>query len=153
MGAELQYQHFDTTPDSYRVKGVGLVTNNQRFSLEYQTVALDLIAGWATNPWDTPIGDLHVEALAVGGYGLVWADTQGFTTGGSPTKRRGAGSGWNIGPRLGVYLAESRWVLGIHGDWIWSKGQVDIALPAGQTSHIEAMGSGAAGTIEVGYRF
>jgi hypothetical protein len=152
-GGELQYAWFDTTPDSYRVKGVGLVTNTQKFSLNYQSLSLDLIAGWATTPVETVIGDMHVELLGVGGYGLIWADTEGFTTGGSPSKQRGAGTAWNIGPRLGVYVADAGWVFGVHGDWVWSQGKVDIALPGGQTSHLQADGKGAAGTVEAGYRF
>jgi hypothetical protein len=148
-GLGVVYQHYNTTPQSYRTVA-GLATNTNKSDLQYQVAAAELALGWANQPVNTVVGDLHLEALGVGSFGIAWADTQ---VGGSNATRRGTGTQWAIGPRLGMYLCEAHWVFGVHGDWTWSRGKVDIALPGGDTSHIEAVGQGPSGTAEIGYRF
>lgn len=153
FGLELSYAAFEETPDTYRVGGTYSTNLRRDVTLQFQTVEASVLIGWATPRWYTAVGDLHLEFAAVVGGGMAWADTQGVSGGGQVTRRRGSGWNYDVSPRLGVYLCDSGWVFGIHGDWIFSHGEVGIELPNGDHSELSVDGDGFGAEGQIGYRF
>jgi opacity protein-like surface antigen len=152
VGAEVQYTYFNTTPASYGVNG-GVVPNTAGYALTMQFANADAVLGWCFGPWHTRFGGVDIELLAVAGGGMVWGDTEGFNAANQPAKVRGFGSSWNLGPRLGVDVDDDDWVFGLHVDWVYTRGHVDINEPNGDHSRLVERRSAPAGTVEIGYRF
>ncbi len=153
FGLELSYSAYEETPTTYRVGGTYSTNLRQDVTLQYQTGEVSAVIGWATPRWYTRAGDLHLELAAVIGGGFAWADTQGINAAGQVVRRRGSGWDYNVGPRLGIYLCDSGWVFGIHGDWVFSHGEVGIDLPNGDHSELSVDGDGFGGEGQIGYRF
>ncbi len=152
IGAEVQYRYFNTTPTTYGVNG-GVVPNTAGYALTMQFANAGGLLGWCFGPWQTRYGGVDIELLAVAGGGWVWGDTEGFNAVNQPAKVRGFGSSWNAGPRLGFAVNNDDWVLGMHGDWVFTRGTVDINEPNGDHSRLVEHRSAPAGTVEIGYRF
>jgi hypothetical protein len=153
LGGEASYQYFNTTPVSFTV-ATGPATNTRTdLKTDWQTVGLDAMAGYGSEPLDTAFGLFHVELLGVIGGGAVAASSTEALPGGENVRRRGAGGYVTYGPRLGAYLTHGDYQFGARLDWQWTTGQARVNYPGGDHSTLTAVRGGYVVEGEIGYRF
>ncbi len=152
-GAELSYQYFNTTPVTYNVATGPAHNNRTDLKTDWQALGLDVMAGYATEPLPSGIGDLHAEILGVFGGGPVWASSTEALSDGETDLRRGTGWYTTYGPRLGLYATHGDVQFGIRFDWQWTTGKATIHYPSGDHSTLTGVRDGYSLEGEIGYRF
>ncbi len=152
-GAELTYQYWNTTPQTYQVATGPAHNNRTDLKTDWQDLGLNLMAGYATEPLHAGIGDLHAEILGVIGGGAVSASSVEALSNGESDRRRGGGFYTTYGPRLGLYATRGDIQFGIRGDWEWTTGKATIHYPSGDHSTLTAVRDAWVVEGEIGYRF
>ncbi|MBA2482018.1 MAG: hypothetical protein H0V44_15235 [Planctomycetes bacterium] len=153
LGTGIAYENFDITPQRYETGGLSYANARTDIELDHQVWRVDLMIGYGSPMRYTDLGDLHVEVLLVGGGGLAYTRTQGFSSTSTPVRERGIGWTYVVGPRVGAYLCSSHWLCGVHADYLLSHAEVDVDLPNGAKSSLEIDGMGFVAAGDIGYRF
>jgi hypothetical protein len=152
-GGELAGTQHDITPELYLVSGAEL-PNTSGATLRYRTAGLTLFAGYefgVTGEQDEISAFLTITPV-VGGGG-AWADNELHYANGTYERRRG--SGWYVeyGVRVGFFITEQRWMLGLNAEYLAGTGKVSMDFPGGYSSELTLDRDGFGGNLIAGYRF
>jgi hypothetical protein len=152
FGVEIAGSTTNITPRSYEVGGITFANTSSR-TLRYTTAGLQLYGGYefGINPERDDISAFFILAPFIGG-GAAWADSEVRDLAGTYAGERGVGYYIEGGLRLGFFLTEKNWLLGLMVDGVIGTSTVKIDFAGGRSSELTLERSGICGAVVMGYR-
>jgi hypothetical protein len=154
-GAALNALNQETTPDGYDVNG-SHYGNGSSATLAYQSLGAAIQAGYEYGLLDEDEGiSGYLTIVPFYGLELTRAESEVRSAPGSLSYERASGGGWgyDAGIRLGGYLTEQRWLVGLTLDLRYGRSVTTVDFADGSRSELTIVRRGVGFGMVGGYRF
>jgi hypothetical protein len=154
-GVELNGMTQEITPDGFEVNGADY-GNGSDSTLTYRSFGAALQVGYQYGLVDEPDGiSGFLTIVPFYGLELTRAESEIRTAPGSLSYERSSGNGWgyDAGIRVGGYLTEKHWLLGVTIDARYGRSVTSIDFSDGSSSDLTITRSGVGFGLAGGYRF